>query len=121
MTKTTDTQASVSTNGHDETKGKPVSIGVRLQPVSNADQPIVANHTALHPTSGMVLIDFGFIEPELLATLPRLAKQGKKLPDAMEGKLVTRVALGPDALTGLHRQLSQLLAGSKKAAAKSGK
>lgn len=101
--------------GKDAGKEKRTSIGVRLQPVNNSDQPIVANHTAIHPASSMVMIDFGFIEPGALAAIPRMAKQGKQLPEAMNGKLAVRIALGGETLTALHKQLSQLLSAGKRA------
>jgi hypothetical protein len=116
MAQTSGTETEIASNGHDEAteKGKRTSIGIRLQAVNNSDQPIVANHTSLHPASGMVLIDFGFIEPSVLAALPHMAKQGKKLPETMNGKLAVRVALAPEALASLHRQLTQLLSVGKR-------
>jgi len=97
--------------------------GIRLTPVGNSDQPVVANYAVLNVAPGMAFIDFGFLEPGMLAALPRVAKAGGKLPERLNGKLAVRVALGYDALAGLHQQIGRVLtglrqqqaAGSKKA------
>ena len=80
-------------------------MGVRLAPVDNSDQPIFANYAAVNAAPGMAFIDFGFIEPGLLAAIPRVAKQGGKLPQSVNGKLAVRVAIGCERLAGLHQQL----------------
>ena len=64
---------------------------------------------------GMAFIDFGFLEPAMLAALPRVAKQGGKLPESVNGKLAVRVAMGYDALAGLHQQLGRVLTGLRAA------
>jgi hypothetical protein len=84
-------------------------MGVRLAPVNNSDQPVLANYVTVNPAQGMVFIDFGFLEPGLLAAIPRVAKQGGKLPAAVNGKLAVRVAMGYDGLAGLHRKIAHLL------------
>ena len=90
-------------------------MGVRLAPVNNSDQPVLANYVTVNPAQGMVFIDFGFLEPGLLAAIPRVAKQGGKLPEAVNGKLAVRVAMGYDGLAGLHQQIGQVLAGLRSA------
>ena len=97
---------------------KPVGMGIRLAPVDNSDQPVVANYTALNISPGMVFVDFGFLEPGMLAALPRVAKEGGKLPERLNGKLAVRVALGYDAVANLHQQLGRVLAGLSETTAK---
>ena len=84
-------------------------MGIRLMPVENSDQPVVANYTSLNVSPGMVFVDFGFLEPAMLTALPRVARSGGKLPERLNGKLAVRVALGYDALANLHQQLGQVL------------
>ena len=93
-------------------------MGVRLAPVNDSDQPVVANYTTLNVSPGMVFVDFGFLEPAILAALPRVAKEGGKLPERLNGKLAVRVAMGYDAMAGLHQQLGRVLAGLGEAAGK---
>jgi len=94
------------------------TLPLRLVPVGSSDQPIVANYTALNVSPGMVFVDFGFIEPGMLSALPRMARDGGKLPESINGKLAARVALGYDALAQLHQQLGRVLAGLSEAASK---
>ena len=97
---------------------KPAGMGIRLAPVGDSDQPVVANYTAVNLSPGMVFVDFGFLDPGMLAALPRVAKQGGKLPERLNGKLAVRVAMGYDAMANLHQQLGRVLAGLKDAAEK---
>lgn len=92
-------------------------MGVRLAPLNNSDQPVLANYTTVNVAPGMAFIDFGFLEPSLLAAIPRVAKQGGKLPQSVNGKLAVRVAMGYDGLAGLHQQIGRVIAGIRQAAA----
>jgi len=94
------------------------TLPLRLVPVRDSDQPIVANYTALNVAPGMVFVDFGFIEPGMLAALPRLAREGGKMPESLNGKLAARVALGYDAVAQLHQQLGRVLTSLSEAASK---
>jgi hypothetical protein len=91
-------------------------LGIRLQPVNNSDQPVLSNYTALNVSPGMVFIDFGFLEPGMLAALPRVARAGGKLPESVNGKLAVRVAMGFDGLANFHQQLGQVLTQLRQAA-----
>jgi hypothetical protein len=97
---------------------KPAGMGIRLAPVDNSDQPVVANYAALNISPGMVFVDFGFLEPGMLAALPRVAKEGGKLPERLNGKLAVRVAMGYDAVANLQQQLGRVLAGLNASAEK---
>jgi hypothetical protein len=92
---------------------KRTGLGIRLVPVDNSDLPIVANYTALNVAPGMVYIDFGFLEPAMLSALPRVAKQGGKLPESVNGRLAVRVAMGYDALQNLKQQIDRLVAAAR--------
>lgn len=100
------------------TETKP--MGIRLAPVENSDQPVVANYSSINVAPGMAFIDFGFLEPAMLAALPRVARSGGKLPENLNGKLAVRVALGFDSLAILHQQLGQVLKGLNEARAAAG-
>ena len=91
-----------------------IGLGVRLVPAGDSDQPRVANYTSLTLAPGMAFIDFGFFEPSMLAALPRVAQQGGKLPEAINGRLATRVAMSYETLNNLHQQLASALQGVKK-------
>jgi len=101
-------------------QASPARLGVQLRPVENSDQPVVANYCSINVSPGMAFIDFGFLEPGVLAALPRVAREGGKLPERLNGKLAVRVVLGYDALAGLHQQLGQVLKGLSDAARAAG-
>ncbi|MNC96515.1 hypothetical protein D3C83_139070 [compost metagenome] len=69
----------------------------------------------------MAFIDFGFIEPAALASLPRLARSGAKMPEKLNGRLAVRVAVGYASLAGLHQQIGQVLKSLNTARAAAGK
>ena len=98
-------------NARPETQEKTVGLNIRLAPVDNSDQPVLANFTSLNGSPGMVFIDFGFLEPAALDAFSRLARSGGKIPETLSGKLAVRVALGYDTLATLHQQLGQVVAG----------
>src|SRR5712671_4206605 len=97
------------------------SLGIRLVPIDNSDQPVFANYSAVNVAPGIAFVDFGFLEPAMLTALPRVARQGGKLPESVNGKLAVRVAMGYDGLANLHQQLGRVLGGLREAQAKAGK
>lgn len=98
-------------NARPETQEKTVGLNIRLAPVDNSDQPVLANFTRLNGAPGIVFVDFGFLEPAALDALSRLARSGGKIPETLMGKLAVRMALGYDTLAALHQQLGQVVAG----------
>ncbi len=92
-------------------------MSVRLVPVGNSDQAVVANYSTINLAPSMAFVDFGFLEPAVLAALPRLARSGGKMPEKLNGRLAVRVALGYDSIAGLHQQLGEVLTGLKAARA----
>ena len=91
-------------------------VNVQLIPSGQADQPLLSNFTMVHPSAGVALLDFGFIDPGAVAAISGLAKAGKKVPERMNGRLSARVALSYDTLANLHRQIGGVLQAAAKAA-----
>lgn len=100
--------------------GERKGMGLRLVPVGNSDQPVFANVCNVNVAPGVAFIDFGFLEPAMLTALPRVARQGGKLPERIDGRLAVRVAVGVEALASLHQQISRVLAAAQKARKKEG-
>jgi hypothetical protein len=98
-----------------EAEGSTRTLAVRLVPANQSEHPVVANYSAINLAPGMAFIDFGFIEPSVLASLPRAAQQGG-LPESLTGRLAVRVALGYDSLAQLQQQLTRVLGDLAKAA-----
>ena len=95
---------------------KATQIAVRLVPADGSDRPVLANYVSLQPASGMLLLDFGFLEPAVLAALPNVARRGGKLPESLNGRLAVRVAMGYDSAMQLQNQLTRLMEQMSKAA-----
>ena len=107
---------SVAAAGNPAQATQDKTLRLRLVPANNSDQPVVANTSNIHLATGMVYIDFGFIEPGVLAALPRMAQRGGKMPDEISGKLAVRVLMGYDGLANLQQQLTRVLGDLAKAA-----
>ena len=102
-------------NAQTDDKKNVIGLNLRLIPAGQSDHPVLANFTTLNIAPGMVFIDFGFLEPGLLASLPRLAKSGGKIPENINGRLAVRVAVSFDVLQNLHQQIGRVVAGLQKA------
>jgi hypothetical protein len=90
---------------------KRIDLGINLVPAQQSDQPVLANFSLVNVAPGMAFIDFGFIEPRVLAALPNMALAGGKMPERIDGRLAVRVAIGFDAMQSLHQQLGRILTG----------
>jgi hypothetical protein len=90
-------------------KDKTIALNVRLKPSEASAHPLAANYTNVGVGQGMAYLDFGFIEPTMLAAIAKTAKDGQPTPKGLEGHLVTRVAMGVDVLARLHQQIQQVL------------
>ena len=84
---------------------------IRLNPSEPSAHPKAANYTNVGIAQGMAYLDFGFIEPALLAAIAKTAKDGQVAPKGLDGHLVTRVAMDVGALARLHQQIQQVLVG----------
>ena len=92
-----------------DAKDKTIALNVRLKPSESSAHPRATNYTNVGVAQGIAYVDFGFIEPTLLAAIAKAAKDGQATPKGLEGTLVTRVAMGVDVLARLHQQIQQVL------------
>lgn len=92
-----------------EPKDQTIALNVPLKPSEPSTHPRATNYTNVEVAQGIAYIDFGFIEPVLLATIAKKAKDGQAAPKGLEGALVTRVAMGVKVLARLHQQIQQVL------------
>jgi hypothetical protein len=88
-----------------------LALNVRLKPSDSSAHPRAANYTNVGVAQGIAYVDFGFIEPALLAAIAKTAKDGQAAPKGLDGHLVTRVAMDIGALARLQQQIQQVLAG----------
>lgn len=86
---------------------KPISI--RMSPGEQTGQPIYSNFASVNAGQGVVIVDFGFLDSQNLNTLNRVTRSGEALPDAINGKMSSRMAISIDTAHHLSQQLNQLL------------
>ena len=60
-----------------ETKDQPLALNVRLKPSESSAHPRATNYTNVAVAQGVAYVDFGFIEPRLLAAVAKMAKDGQ--------------------------------------------
>ena len=94
-----------------DTKDQTITLNVRLKPSESSAHPRATNYTNIGVAQGIAYLDFGFIEPALLAAIAKTAKDGQAAPKGLEGTLVTRVAMSVDVLTRLYQQIQEVLVG----------
>ncbi len=88
-----------------------IALNVRLKPSESSAHPRATNYSNVGIAQGIAYLDFGFIEPALLAAIAKTAKDGQVAPKGLDGHLVTRVAMDISALVRLQQQIQQVLAG----------
>ncbi len=98
-----------------EAKDTTVALNVRLKPMDLSNLPHQANYSTVGVAQGIAYVDFGFIEPTVLAAIAKTTKDGQAAPKAIESQLVTRVAMSVDVLTRLHQQIQQVLVSMRNA------
>jgi len=77
-----------------EATDKIIALNVRLKPSESSANLRATSHTDVGLAQGIADVDFGFIEPALLAAIAKTAKDGQAVPKGLDGTLVTRVATG---------------------------
>ena len=99
----------------DRATERTIPLNVRLKPTEPSARLLATNYTNVGVAQGIAYVDFGFIEPALLGAIAKTAKDGQSAPKAIEGQLVTRVAMGVDVLARLHQQIQHVLVGMRDA------
>lgn len=88
---------------------KAVQVALRLRAVDRSDRPIVANVSAVHASSGMVFVDFGFIEQQAIDEITRAMRTGTEPAAHIDGRLECRIAMSVGDIAQLSRQVQQVL------------
>jgi hypothetical protein len=87
-----------------------IALNVRLKPSDSAAHPRAVNYSNVGIAQSIAYVDFGFIEPALLAAVAKTAKDGQTAPKGLDGHMVSRIAMDVGALARLQQQIQQVLA-----------
>ncbi len=88
---------------------KAVQVALRLRAVDRSDRAIVSNVSAVHASSGMVFVDFGFVEQQAIDEVTRAMRAGAEPATNIDGRLECRIAMSVADIAQLERQLAQVL------------
>lgn len=99
----------VTGNQEEKTKTSPMHVNIRMQEGEHSGQPLYSNFTTAHAGQGVIIVDFGFLDPQTISALNRMVRSGEKTPDSVNVKMSCRMAVSIDAANHLLQQLNQLL------------
>lgn len=105
MTDNNDTQAGSTA---DASRQQALQVSVKMQQNERTSQPIYANFTSVQGGQRVIIVDFGFVDPQLISALNRMAKSGEKTPDTIDATMSCRIALSIETASQLAQQLNQL-------------
>lgn len=118
MTEKSDTsQGEVQGAGH-EGAARRMQVGIRLAPGEQSTQPMFCNFSGVTNAGGLLLLEFGFLEPGGLNAIAKAARTGGNPPDSIGGQRICRLALPPDTASQLAQQLNNILGSAAAARAK---
>ncbi len=86
-----------------------MQVNVRMQQGEHSGQPLYSNFASVQGGQGIVIVDFGFLDPQTMHTLNRLVRSGEKVPNTVGARMSCRIALSIEAAHNLAHQLNQLL------------
>lgn len=85
-----------------------MQVNIRMQQGEHTGQPLYSNFTSVQNGQGVVIVDFGFLDPQTINALNRLARSGEKASETVGARMSCRMALSIEAANNLAQQLNQL-------------
>jgi hypothetical protein len=67
-----------------EPNDRTMALNVRLKPSESSAHPCAANYTNVGVAQGIGYLDFGFIEPAMLAAIAKTAKDSQTAPKGLD-------------------------------------
>ncbi|MCE7913671.1 MAG: hypothetical protein DYH15_03105 [Nitrosomonas sp. PRO4] len=92
----------------DVTKSQSTQINIRMQQGEHTGQPLYSNFTSVQSGQGVIIVDFGFLDPQTIHAVNRLARSGEKIPETVGARMSCRLAISVEAANSLAQQLNQL-------------
>lgn len=85
-----------------------MQINIKMQQGEHTGQPIYSNFTAVQGAPEVVMVDFGFLDPQTIKALNQMARSGEKT-QTVGARMSCRMAISLEAANQLAQQLNQLL------------
>ncbi len=86
-----------------------MQVNIKMQHGERTGQPLYSNFASVQAGQGAIIVDFGFLDPQIIQALNRLARSGEKMPDSVNARLSCRMAMSVESANNLSQQLNQLL------------
>ncbi|SFE95344.1 hypothetical protein [Nitrosomonas sp. Nm166] len=96
-------------NKENTSQSHAMQVKINLQQSEHTSQPFYANFASVQAGQGVVIVDFGFLDPQTMNAFNRMIKSSEKIPATINGKMSCRMAISIDAASQLTQQLNQLL------------
>jgi len=97
-------------NGAAAAETQSVQLALRLRASERSDRAILSNVSAVHTGTGLVFIDFGFVDQRAIDEVTNAVRAGSQHSGGIDGRLECRIAMGAADIAQLVRQLQQVLA-----------
>lgn len=96
-------------SGGDASQSHATQVKVSMQQSEHSGQPMYSNFTSVQGGQGVIIVDFGFLDPHTMHALSQMARSDVKPSGAISAKMSCRMAISIDAANQLALQLNQLL------------
>lgn len=96
-------------NKAEATGNQALQVNVKMQQGEHTGQVLYSNVVSVQSGQEVVIVEFGFLDPQTIHALSRLARSGEKIPDTVGARMSCRIALSIEAAHNLAHQLNQLL------------
>jgi len=82
---------------------------IKFIPSADSETPLAVNCSGVNVVQGTGYIDFGFFEPRTFVGLTDALRAGEKPPEEVEAKHLLRLAMSPEGMLQLARQINHVL------------
>ena len=96
-------------NGNTPQSHDVMSIKVNMKQGEHTGQPLYTNFTSVQAGQGVIIVDFGFLDPHTMQTINQLIRSGNNSSTAINAKMSCRIVINIDAANQLIQQLNQIL------------
>ncbi len=86
-----------------------MQIKVNMRQGEHTAQPLYTNFTSVQAGQDVIIVNFGFLDPQTMQTINQLIRSGNNSPTAVHAKMSCRIVISIDAANQLIQQLNQAL------------